>query len=220
MFSFFVNIYITDSWTSIRQVLESIATIIAAGFAVVIYCINKRKENNQYWNDNLPVVTLWSPCDVTQNACDINLLDNSEDEKGSCLFKLGNFSKTTAWNLTIDFYSDLEHCNKLYSTYIQEIPITQNSEWWIPIYSKYAVNPLTKEISYQEFNLTESLCQCCCDQNNQKVKKLYAQCTYFSSPDHNIAIELQTYFEIRLKCEEYEIIILSIIRTLYCKKSD
>ena len=210
--------FVSKNSVIILQAIESLSTCIAAIFAIVIYKKNKIKDENRYRNENLPVITIGSPCDVTQNACDINILSNYDvdenDDNWTCLFKLANFSKTTARDISLGFYSDEKCTCLLHSLFIQEVPITTNNNWWVSIYSKLSINPESKKISYTEFNILDALKKCWCDCNNEAIKNIYAKCIYYSSPDHTVAMRIISWFTIKLRCDD-AVIITSISRTWY-----
>lgn len=208
-------------WWNWWNGIEALATATAAGFAIYLYNQNKKQDNNKYWNDNLPVITIWSPCDVTQNACEIDITQNLNDDiNGSCLFRVGNFSKTTAWNLEIHFCSD-EHCLKiLRKLYIQEIPTTvkttDENQIWTPIYSKFHIDPNTKETSYTEYNICNSLQDCNSDARSWCIKNLFIFCKYYSSPDIKISSEIISTFKVQLECINWWWVqIKSIVRKSY-----
>lgn len=202
--------------------IDAVASACTALLAIYLWRNNKESENNKYWNDNLPVISIGSPCNILQNACEIDISKDFWDENWAILFRLGNFSKTTAWALSLEFYSD-EVCasESLRSLYVSEVPVTNLSdkEGGIPIYSKYHVNPKTKEISYNEFKICECLNDCSADKKRSDIKDLFIKCSYSSCLDQKCAKRIESIFQIKLECTcgsvDKEIFIKSIVRKTY-----
>jgi len=214
---------ITDRITAIATWIGATWTTIAAVFAVVIYMLNKKKDQQKYWNNNLPVITVWSPCDVSQVACNIDITKNENNNPNwSAYFQVWNFSKTTAWDLKI-LISDIEGWwwKNDRELYMQEVPVTilVDENWfyiWKYIYSNYHIDPKTRKMSLTPFQICEFLKDCKSDERQPCNKEVYIMCNYFSSPDNNVWVEIQSKFKALISCDKNEWTkILSVIRLDY-----
>ena len=197
--------------------MSVIVTVAPTIFAICLYYKNQKQENNKYRNNNLPVITIWSPCDVTQYACDNDITNEYNDPNGARLFKVGNFSKTSAWDVVI-WFSDTQEWEQSHKLYLQEVPNIKNQQWQC-IYSRFHIDPNTKETSHADYKICDTLKNCVCDTRNPCVKDLFIHCEYYSSPDASIAIQINSVFKVKLECvvlpDHTEVKIKSIVRLNY-----
>ena len=218
MFNFLCNM---DYW-SLPDWILAISAIGTFIFSLRIYNRSKTETNHRFWNENLPVITIWSPCNISQSACDINIEEETDDENGKAYFTIWNFSKSTAYDLIIKIST-----SKLFQdgeikreVYIQEIPTTiiYNENGYSSaqfLYSKFHVNPWTKEISWDEYSICDTLKNCSTDKSQNLTRDLYIKCMYSSSPDKNISKKIESTFRAKIECKDSWTTIKSIVRLNY-----
>ncbi|MCQ9634152.1 hypothetical protein MP477_04190 [Chryseobacterium sp. WG23] len=170
---------------------------------------NERSENHKKWQSEIPVVTLTSPCDPTSNYCDINIVDSISDyeERGSQYFSVINIGKTNAYDLTIEFCSDIDFKTKVfhrhYIPYLVPLAKTEyQNQFQDYIYSKYSVDPQTKEISNKNFEICGCLNDCLISTTNTNEKYFFVKISYYSSLSKENRHLITTILRVNLICEK------------------
>lgn len=179
---------------------------------------NEKSENHKKWQSGIPVVTLTSPCDPTSNYCEINIVDftNEYIERGSQYFSVINIGKTNAYDIKIEFSSDQNFIqtkifHRHYIPYLIPISKTEyQTHFQDYIYSKFSVDPDTKEISNKKFEICGCLNDCLISTTNANEKYFFAKITYFSSLSENHRHSISTYLRINLICEKRELPEISV----------
>lgn len=155
--------------------------------------IGEKEINHLKWQSQIPFVTLTSPCDPTANYCDINILEYNEGfgERGSGYFSICNLGKINAYDIKILFYTKDNYLesnifNRHYIPYLP--PLVPHHPASIPsysyreyIYSNYNVNPDTKEISNNKFEICGCLANCAISPTSTNEKFFFAKIEYYSS---------------------------------------
>ena len=82
----------------------ALGTLGALIFLIIDKVEKEREEKEIFWHEHLPYLTVGSPCDPTQNRCEINLLENIDEigSRGAILFSIVNFSSANAFDVNID----------------------------------------------------------------------------------------------------------------------
>lgn len=198
----------TDTQNQLLNVVSAIGTIGALLFLIFDKKENENEEKQKFWHEHLPYLTIGSPCDPTQNRCEINLLTNNDSysNRGSLLFSIPNFSSANAYNVTIDLSTTQDFKNnQIRSHYIDIIPVTQYSSQSDSynnihfLYSKYHINPSTKEVLLDEFDLCNFTSNC---DTKRGLKTIFIRLQYFSTPLLSISKKTTSVFKIDLECGE------------------
>lgn len=185
---------------------------------------SEKETAHQKWQSEIPFITLSSPCDPTLSYCDINLLENHSDipERGIEYFALANLGKTNAYNISILFSPDEKFIeskifNRHYVSFLVPLKVLSGShsdktdgstysykiyEFKESIYSRYNVNPDTKEISNTQFDICGCLDNCNLSKNSQDEKYFYTRIIYYSSFDKNCRYKIQSTFKVHIICIE------------------
>ena len=174
---------------------------------------NDKNENHKKWQSEIPVITLTSPCDPTSNYCDINIVNFNADfeERGSQYFSIINIGKTNAYNIKIEFSSEQNFnesniFHRHYIPYLIPIVTTENkTSFQDYIYSKFAINPDTKEITNKKFEICGCLDDCKISTTNSDEKYFYVKISYNSSLAKDNTHIISTYLRINLICEKSQI---------------
>lgn len=206
--------------------ISSVGTIGALLFLIFEKIGKDKVEKEIFWHQHLPYLTVGSPCDPTQNRCEINLLQNNDEigNRGAILFSIVNFSRANAFDIHISISASKEFNNdSTRSHYIDFIPVYNHpiEEYGTAsgvnfIYSKFHISPTTKDVRLDEFDI-------CNFANNCDVKKglktIFIKLKYFSSSNLIIRKEIISVFKIDLECGEMDgsrsVIINNIIRLDY-----
>ncbi|MDR2270453.1 MAG: hypothetical protein LBF27_06045 [Sphingobacterium sp.] len=171
---------------------------------------NEKSENHKKWQSEIPVITLTSPCDPTSNYCDINIVDpiNENEERGSQYFSVINIGKTNAYNITIEFCSDKNFTNtkvfhRHYIPYLIPLAKTEyQNQFQDYIYSKFSVDPETKEISNKNFEICGCLNDCLISSTNTNEKYFFVKISYYSSLSKGNRHLIATHLRVNLICEK------------------
>ncbi|WP_353148550.1 hypothetical protein [Chryseobacterium sp.] len=174
---------------------------------------NEKSENHKKWQSEIPVVTLTSPCDPTSNYCDINIVDFDEQypERGSQYFSVINMGKTNAYDISIEFSSDEKfNTNKIfhrhYIPYLMPLVKTDyQTHFQDFIFSKFSVDPQTKEISNKSFEICGCLNDCLISSTNNNEKYFFVKITYYSSLSKLHRHQITTTLRIYLICDKIDI---------------
>ncbi|AKK71309.1 hypothetical protein OK18_00450 [Chryseobacterium gallinarum] len=174
---------------------------------------NERSENHKKWQSEIPMVTLTSPCDPTSNYCDINIVEFNNDyqQRGSQYFSVSNLGKTNAYDITIEFCSDevfttTKIFHRHYIPYL--MPLSNagyEGQFQDFIYSKFSVDPETKEISNKNFEICGCLNDCLISSTSPNEKYFYVRISYFSSLSKEHRHLITTILRINLICEKITI---------------
>lgn len=216
LFYCYVNAEYTIKSLTLNEWLSYFAasgTIGAFLSLIIDKLTNERNENHKKWQSEIPVITLTSPCDPTSNYCEINIVDYTDEyiERGSQYFSVINIGITNAYDIKIEFSSDISFnqgdiFHRHYIPYL--IPIS-NTEGQIHfqdyIYSKFAVDPETKEISNKNFEICGCLNDCLISKTNTNEKYFFVKITYFSSLALKNRHLIFTTLRINLICDKLAI---------------
>lgn len=140
-----------DNWakgSNIANIVIAACTFAAFIFLAIEFSKNRRSEKrtqemeeHRFWHDHLPVLTLASPCDVTQNYCDINIANNVAviEERGNELFSIVNFSSCTAFDVSIEISANenFTNVNSRYAHYYSEVHPYSPARFSLGSFSKY-----------------------------------------------------------------------------------
>ncbi len=187
------------------QIIGGIGTFGALLFLIFDKADKEQEEKEIFWHDHLPYLTIGSPCDPTQNRCDINLLNNPDapwdSYRGLAYFSISNFSSVNAYDIIIKISTSLVfEENATRSHYIGMIPVTSDSWQNLQfIYSKYHINPLTKEVLLDDFDLCNFTSNC---DTKKNFKVLYIRLEYRSTLLERISKKIKSDFKIDLECGE------------------
>jgi hypothetical protein len=167
--------------------------------------LNRRSEEQKYWHSYMPFLILSSPCDPTQNYCDINILDNTSEFNSSrenIYFSIPNFSNATAYDVRVDFSVNRNFLlGETRSFFIDVIPATDNGGNNLRfLYSKFNLSPESKEIQLDEFDLCGFSSNC--KYAKEKHKELFGKLSYQSSPVNKEALRFETIFKVTIECDE------------------
>lgn len=204
----------SETQNQLLNVVAAIGTLGALLFLILDKFEKEKEEKEKFWHEHLPYLTIGSPCDPTQNRCDINLLTNLDDStnnRGCRFFSISNFSTANAYNLTIELSTSLDFENNPgRNHYIDLVPITQFSvgngfiENVHYIYSKYHINPNTKEVKLDEFDLCNFTNNC---DTKRDLKTIFIRLEYFSTPLISISKKIISVFKVDLECGVEEMFI-------------
>lgn len=213
------------NWSTFWSALQGIWTVWSLIRLIILWYKEKNDKHTEFWHNNLPILSLTSPCDCTQYYCDADLNDfpSSFPERGNKLFSIPNFSKVVAYNIQICISGTEDFTNssnvKRYH-YINEIPPTNISMSLSPedyvtmMYSKFHINPDTKDANYDEFKICDLLRSCSVTEwDNCKV--FYVKMEYDSSPSLQYNKRIKSIFKICARCINNETMINYILRQSY-----
>jgi hypothetical protein len=205
-------------------IVSAVGTFGALLFLIIDKIEKEKEEKVVFWHEHLPYLTVGSPCDPTQNRCEINLLTNIDDisNRGCILFSITNFSTANAYDVTIKISTspDFEQNQARYH-FIDMVPIIQytNENWYNNIhyiYSKYHINPQTKDVLLDEFDLCNFTNNC---DTKRGLKTIYIRLEYWSTPAKYISKKIINDFKVELECGETDsirqIMINNILRVNY-----
>lgn len=216
--------YNSELENQLLTIVSAVGTFGALLFLIIDKIDKEKEDKEKFWHEHLPYLTVGSPCDPTQNRCEINLLTNIDDisNRGCLLFSITNFSSANAYDVTIKISttSDFEQ-NHVRHHFIDMVPVIQyTKENWYNnihyIYSKYHINPLTKEVLLDEFDLCNFTNNC---DTKRGLKTIYIRLEYNSTPAKTISKRIITDFKVDLECGEIDskrqILINNILRVNY-----
>ncbi len=191
-----------EDFSSYMNLLAGLSTLGALLSFLHDKELTRQSEDQKYWHSYMPFLMLSSPCDPTQNYCDINILDNKSDytpSRGNIYFSVPNFSNATAYNVKIEFSTKkgfLTTETKCF--FIDVVPITQGDGNNLRfVYSKYNISPDSKEILLDEFDLCGFASNCSIAK--ERHKELFAKLSYQSSPNA-ASHHLETIFKVTIEC--------------------
>ncbi len=164
----------------------------------------RKDEVDKFWHEYCPVIIIGSPCDLSQNRCDIDLNDNRSnptDERGVKYFSIGNIGTRPAFNIKIFIDKNLEFNNpkKHFISNLQSSNLQPYQQSFDYICSKYHINPDNMEITYEIFYLCDFLESCGLE---GKCKKLFIKLEYETSPNSKISKKIESIFECCLECKQ------------------
>jgi hypothetical protein len=201
----------TEKQNQLLSVVAAVGTLGALLFLIFDKLQREGDERQQFWHDHLPYVTLSSPCDPTQNRCDIDIQTNFDpyNDRGARYFSIVNFSNANAYDINVDICTTSDFCNSpVRSHYIDFLPVYSEPafEGSDPnglkfIYSKYHINPITKEVLLDEFDLCNFIQNC---NIVRGLKTVYVKLTYHSSPVTTIVKKIKSVFKVDLECGEVD----------------
>ena len=191
-----------EDFSSYMNLLAGLATLGALLSFLHDRELAKKSEDQKYLHSYMPFLMLSSPCDPTQNYCDINILDNKSDytpSRGNIYFSVPNFSNATAYNLKIEFGTKKEFLpTESKCFFIDVVPITQGDGNNLRfVYSKFNISPDSKEILLDEFDLCGFASNCSIAK--ERHKELFAKLSYHSSPN-SLSPQLETTFKVTIEC--------------------
>jgi hypothetical protein len=204
---------------------------------VFIDKLGSEKENlHVKWQSEIPFLSLASPCDPTLAYCDINILNNINNQfgRGMEYFSIVNLGKLNAYDIYINFCYDQQFgSNVFYKHYIDHISPLQvfsgNSifmnqrtehngtithfpesyqefyyQFKDAIYSSYRVDPITKEISTDIFDICHCTNSNTCTIVNSVTneKQFYVRITYHSSYARGWRYQIETVYKVYIKCSQ------------------
>ncbi len=195
---------------------------------------NQEEINSVKWQENIPFLVLNSPCDPTLNYCDIDINSNENNiGRGNEYFSISNLSKVNAFDITVQFASDKKYnsiFNKHFISFIcplqslvangsqfqimqmdkGEQMTTINEDSYVvhnyqeKIYSKYNVDPQTKEISNSEFKICDCLSNCNLTSISGNEKYFYVRLNYYTSFNKKYRYSVNSDFKVFVICNKTE----------------
>jgi len=216
--------------------ITAIGTLIAAGGAglgVYKYFQNKEREqeniereDQQFWQQYYPILNISSPCDTSQNSCELNIANNKSvlhEERGSMLFCIYGMNENIAYDVvvTISACKDFTAGSPLRRHYIsnvnhfmyddgekevddngkkKKIKISGMEYMHGMVYSKYHVDPETKEVQMEDFKICDFVKQCPANETATDCKYLYVRLEYATSPLLEIAKKITSTFSLCIQC--------------------
>ena len=146
----------TERENQLLNVVSAVGTIGALLFLILDKIENVVDQRQMFWQGHLPYLTVSSPCDPSQNRCDINVLKNfdSYNDRGATYFSIVNFSKCNAHNITVQICVAADFSNSpIRQHFIDFLPVLSESMYELGdpngvkyVYSKYHINPNTRQV--------------------------------------------------------------------------
>ncbi len=177
--------------------------------------LSQKEINHLKWQSQIPFVTLNSPCDPTSNYCDIDILTYQTPfhERGSGYFSICNLGKINAYDIKILFYSKENYIdsNIFHRHYIPYLPplVTHTDSYGNFsysfkefIYSNFNINPDTKEISNNKFEICGCLANCQLSNTNTDEKFFFVKIEYSSSFSKKHLYKITSTLRITVICTD------------------
>lgn len=217
-------------WVSDKQnwinAIAALGTLGALIFLIIDKIEKEKAEKEVFWHEHLPYLTVGSPCDPTQNRCDINLLENNDDigDRGSVLFSIVNFSDANAYDVQFEISTSKAFSNDytrkhfidfvpVYAPPVHQFAAANGVSFF---YSKFHIDPDSKEVRLDEFDICNFANNC---EVNKGLKTLFIRLSYFSASELSIQKKVTSVFKVNLECENKDgvrsVIINNIIRIEY-----
>lgn len=197
-----------EDWISY---FESSGTIGAFLYLILEKITSEKESKHLQWQSQMPFVTITSPCDPTQNFCNINILTTGDDEEGRGLryFSVCNHGRVNAFDISISFSISPDFEVPFHEHYISYLsPLgglltTGAYEFQDFIYSKYSINPISKNVDNTDFEICGCLDNCSISPTNSDEKVFFVKIEYYSSFSKNYRYKIASKFKVLVKCNKF-----------------
>lgn len=210
---------LTDGFTpkdvSLENWMRLFAGIGALGgfvFLIIDKLLTSRRNNHNYWQEKIPFVVISSPCDPSLNYCDINILEGDASGRGNIYFSICNHGKTNAFELEFQFsksseFLDSDIFHNHYMSFLTPLPRNKDGDM-LPeyIFSKYSVDPKTREINNASFDICNCLENCQISTTNGQEKIFFVRIVYYSSLNKDYRYKITSEFKVHVLCGESKIL--------------
>lgn len=210
------------------------ATVGGLVYVFIDKVSSEKENRHVKWQAEIPFLSLASPCDPTLAYCDINILNDIDNPygRGKEYFSIVNLGKLNAYDITIEFSYDNLFSNVFYQHYIDHIspllvfcssnvvlqqPIQPTGninysanypvfsyQFREAVYSKYRVDPNTKEVFVSEFDLCgcTNAASCTIINATTNEKKFYARIIYYSSYARGWRYKIESNYRVYIQCSQ------------------